>query len=168
MENKTKICLALSSTFNLPEKEQIEKFNDHGFDGFFALYTNDKDMFELADFANKKGMFFQSLHAKHMDLDGLWEQEYPLDILKSYKDTINCAAQIGVDRVIFHLYTLYTSEHPVDYGLKWIEELIELAEKRNVTLCFENLQGPEYVDAVLTKFSNSKYAKMCYDTGSRF
>ncbi len=165
MENKRKICLALSKTFNLPEKEQIEKFYNHGFDGFFALYTNDKEMFELADFAHKKSMFFQSLHAKHMDLDELWEENYPTQIMDSYKSTINCAGQIGVDRVIMHVYTLFTNSHSFDVGIKRIGELLELAEKNKVTICFENLQGPDYVDAILTEYANCKYAKMCYDSG---
>lgn len=165
MDKNTKDCLSLSKTFNLPEKEQIEKFHNHGFDGFFALYTNDKDMFELADFASKKGMFFQSLHTKHMDLDALWEVGYPSHIMDSYKSTINCAGQIGVDRVIMHVYTLFTNSHLFNLGLKRIGELLELAEKNKVTICFENLQGPDYVDAILTEYANCKYAKMCYDTG---
>lgn len=165
MENKQKICLALSSTFGLTNKEQIEKFHNHGFDGFFALYTSDKEMFELADFAQKKGIIFQSLHAKHMDLDELWEEKYPLAIMNSMKDTINCAGQMGVDRVILHAYTLFTNQHPFDIGLKRVDELLELAQKNKVTICFENLQGPDYVDAILTEYSHCKYAKMCYDTG---
>jgi sugar phosphate isomerase/epimerase len=165
MNNKTKICLSLSNTFNLPDKEQIEKFHNHGFDGFFALYTTDKEMFELADFATKKGMIFQSLHAKHMDLDELWEESYPTQIMDSHKSTINCAGQMGVDRVIMHAYTLFTNSHSFDVGLKRIGELLELAEKNKVTICFENLQGPDYVDAILTEYANCKYAKMCYDSG---
>ena len=165
MENKRKICLSLSKTFNLPEKEQIEKFYNHGFDGFFALYTDDKEMFELADFASKYGMFFQSLHAKHMDLDELWEEKYPLSIMSSMKDTIKCAGQMGVDRVILHIYTLFQNIHPFEFGLSRVGELLEVAEKNKVTICFENLQGPDYVDAVLTEFKNCKYAKMCYDAG---
>lgn len=165
MDNSRKICLSLSKTFNLPEKEQIEKFHNHGIDGFFALYTNDKEMFELADVASKYGMFFQSLHAKHMDLDELWEEKYPFNVMSSYKDTINCAGKMGVDRVIMHVYTLFSNVHPYQFGLKWVGELLEVAEKNNVTLCFENLQGPEYVDAILTEYANCKHAKMCYDTG---
>ncbi len=166
MDKKTRICLALSSTFDLPEKEQIEKFNNHGFDGFFALYTSDKQTYELADFAQKKNMFFQSIHAKYLETSELWHGgENVQDIMKSVKETIKCASQVDVDRVILHIYNYFDNRAITQIGLNRVGELLEVAEKYDVKLCFENLQGPEYVDAVLNEYSNCKYAKMCYDTG---
>ena len=81
-----KLCLALSNTFNLSEIEQVEKFSQHGIDGFFALYQNYEQVARLKDKADSCDMFFQSIHAKHHPTRSLWyddENAYKVpDIIK--------------------------------------------------------------------------------------
>ncbi len=166
METKTKFCLSLSPTFNLTEQEQILKFNEHGIDGFFALYKDQKQIEELANLARKKSMFFQSIHAKHHPMREIWyDGDKTSYIISDIKDTIKCASEIGVDRVIMHLYTGFIDEKPTTIGIKRAGEFLEVAEKYNVKLCFENLEGTDFLDAVLTEYSCCDYARLCYDTG---
>ena len=168
---KGKLCLALSNTFNLSEIEQIEKFSQHGIDGFFALYQNYEQVAKLKDKAESCGMFFQSIHAKHHPTRSLWyddENAYKVpDIIKDISDTIVSAKKIGVDRVIMHSYTgiKFCADEPTLIGLKRIGEILEVADKYGIKLCFENLEGEQFLDATLSEYKNCKYARMCYDCG---
>lgn len=161
-----KFSLSLSPTFNLGEKEQIERFLDHGIGGFFALYSDYNQVASLKEFAEKKGAFFQSIHAKHHPMREMWfDGEKTEYILSDIKETIISAKRVGVDKVIMHLYTGFLDEHPNEIGVKRAGELLEVAEKHGVKLCFENLEGTDFLDAVLTEYSFCDYARLCYDTG---
>lgn len=166
MKNQTKLCLAVSKTFNYSQIEQIQKFKNHNIDGFFAVYENDKQTFELADFASKTGMFFQSIHANYYAMREMWyDGEQTNYIMEQLKSTIKCASECGVDRVILHLYTGFLQEQPTLLGLKRAGELLETAQKYKVKMCFENLEGTQFLDAVLDEYKDCEYARMCYDTG---
>ena len=166
MENKTKLCMSLSPTFNLTELEQIQKFNEHGIDGFFALYKDDRQIFDIAEFAEKKGSFFQSVHAKHHPMREMWfGGEHLESMMIDLKNTIICTSRAGIDRVIMHVYTGFYGDKPTTEGVKRVGELLEVAEKHNIKLCFENLEGSEFLDAVLGEYSWCDNARFCYDTG---
>lgn len=169
MDNKKKLCMAISNTFNMDEIEQLEKFSEHGIDGFFALYKDYVQVEKLKEFADKKGLFFQSIHAKHHPMRELWiadqKSERLTEILKDLKETVVSASKLNVDRVIMHVYTGFYDEEPTKEGLGRIGEILEVAEKHGVTLCFENLEGENFLDATLSEYNNCKYAKMCYDCG---
>ncbi len=167
MENYNgKLCLSLSNTFNLSEVEQIEKIKNHGIDGFFALYNNDEQIYNLAEIADKRKIFFQSIHAKHHPMRKLWYGGDNTDfIMQDLISTIKCASKVGVDRVIIHAYTGFEPDDPTMIGLKRMGELLEVADKYGIKLCFENLEGEQFLDATLSEYKNCKYARMCYDCG---
>lgn len=168
-EYNGKFCLSLSNTFNLSELEQLEKFHNHKIDGFFALYQNYEQVARLKDFANTRGMFFQSIHAKHHPMREIWfaneKSETVSNIIADLKDTIISAKKLEVDRVVLHVYTGFYDEGPTAIGLKRIGEVLETAQKHGIKLCFENLEGEQFLDAVLTEYQSCEYAKMCYDCG---
>lgn len=158
--------MALSPTFNLSEKEQLEKFASHGLDGFFAIYKDYEQVATLKEFAEKKGLFFQSIHAKHHPMREMWfDGENTEYLMNDLKESIVSAGAVGVDRVIMHLYTGFDNNKPTTAGIKRAGELLELAQKHGVYICFENLQCPIFLDAVLTEYRDCDYAKLCYDTG---
>ena len=166
MENKTKFCMALSPTFNLSEKEQLEKFALHELDGFFAIYKDYEQVANLKELALKKGLFFQSIHAKHHPMRELWFDGDNTDyIVNDLKECIVSASAVGVDRVVMHLYTGFDNGKPTTAGIKRVGELLELAQRKGVYICFENLQCPIFLDEVLTEYRDCEYARMCYDTG---
>ena len=51
-----------------------------------------------------------------------------------------------------------------ELGLKRIEELVYLAEQKNVKLAFENLWTFEHLDAIFGRFSSHNVG-FCYDSG---
>ena len=167
MENyQGKFCLAISPTFNLTEQEQLERFARHKIDGFFAIYKDYEQIANLKEIADKKGLFFQSLHAKHHLMREMWFDGDKTDyIMSDLKESIVSCSKVGVDRLIMHLYTGFTDEKPNDIGIKRAGELLELAKKHGVYLCFENLEGTDFLDAVLTEYSACDNARLCYDTG---
>ena len=168
-EYNGKFCLSLSNSFNLSEIEQLEKFHSHKIDGFFALYQNYEQVTRLKDFANKKGIYFQSIHAKHHPMREIWfaneKSDTVSNIIADLRDSIISAKKVGVDRVVMHVYTGFYKEDPTVLGLKRIGDVLETAQKHGVKLCFENLEGEQFLDAVLTEYHNCEYAKMCYDCG---
>jgi sugar phosphate isomerase/epimerase len=165
MVSKTKFCLALSNTFNLGEIEQMEKFYNHGIDGFFPLYVCDEQIYKLAEFAGKKGLFFQSIHAKHQSVYSLWCESDATAVMEDLKNTIKCSSKVGVNRVIIHPCAGVRYKDPTLMGLKRFGDILECANKYGVYLCFENLEGTQILDAILNEYNNCENAKLCYDCG---
>lgn len=166
MASKRKLCLATSGTFPLGEKEQLEKFKRVGINGFFSVYKSDEQIFDLCNHSQKLGLFFQSIHAMHLNMRGLWFDENESNfIAENFKKTIACAHSSGVDRVVMHLYCGFLKENPTKLGINKVSEILETAYKYGVKLCFENLEGANFLEAVLDEFKDNPYARFCYDTG---
>ena len=69
------LCLGLSSTFGLPEPEQIRVFRQIGFEGFFTDWAPGKDLSALRAVGDECGMIFQSVHAPFTKMADMWGKD---------------------------------------------------------------------------------------------
>ena len=158
--------IATAKTFKFEQKEQLNIFKRHGIDGFFTVYEKDSQILELKEHADRIGLFFQSIHAPYLPMRDLWhDSENGQVLVDKINECIRCASKVGVKKVISHLFSTYDMEHPTKMGMQRVEQILEQAQKSGVNICFENLQGAEYLDAVLTEYAKYPFVKLCYDTG---
>ena len=159
-------CLVTSKTFPVGQTQKLDKFKAHGIDGFFTVYEKDSQILELKEHADRIGLFFQSIHAPYLPMRDLWhDSEKGQVLVDKINECIRCASKVGVKKVISHLFSTYDMEHPTKMGMQRVEQIVEQAQKSGVNICFENLQGAEYLDAVLTEYGKYPFVKLCYDTG---
>ena len=137
-----------------------------GFDGCFINWKPDKDMDMLANEIAKAGLIYQSVHGPFGSVQTLWDEgdegdAYVDVLIKALRDTQRVGAPLMVVHPIKGMYR----HTPTELGLVRFARLVEEAEKTNVKLAFENVEGVEYLHAVMERFGDSESVGFCWDTG---
>ncbi len=160
-----KLCLSLSSEFGISEEEQITLFKKIGFDGFFCMYESGKDLVRLREAADRCGMYFQSVHAPYVSMAHIWKQsEHTEAALRELLDCIDEAARAGTPIVVLHPFIGFEDHEPTPEGLARLRTVVDRAGLRGIRLAFENVEGEEYLDAVMSEFTEP-FVGFCIDTG---
>ena len=166
-----KLCLSTNDTFGLSDKEQILLFKKTGFEGFFTMWYPgyDEGVAECAALARNEGMIYQSLHAPWNYCGDMWDENEKEDAQKGveqYKHCIDVCAKNDIPILVSHVFVGFDVPYvPTEFGLENFSKVIEHAEKAGVKIAFENTEGEQYLDAVLSNFRNSDAVGFCWDTG---
>ena len=163
---KQKLCIATNEQFGEAEERQIELIRAAGFDGFFCMYADGKDLGSVRRIADSCGAYFQSVHAPFVSMRKLW---YPDDgtpaavdeLLHCIRDTAN----VGVSTVVMHAFIGFDDHMPTQQGLDNVNLLVDEAKRCNVRLAFENTEGEEYLAAIMQAFGDRTYVGFCWDSG---
>ncbi|MCL1862229.1 MAG: sugar phosphate isomerase/epimerase [Defluviitaleaceae bacterium] len=149
---------------DLSAEEKYRLIKDVGFDAV-SIYWGDENKYEQLSVAKGLGLTIDNIHSQNDNANEIWmegiEGENRQSVLMS---CINDCATHHIPAVVIHL-TGFPPYPPVsDLGLKRIEELVRLAEQKNVKLAFENLWTFEHLDEVFERFSSPNVG-FCYDIG---
>ena len=163
---KQKLCLAINEQFGVDEERQIELIRAAGFDGFFCMYADGKNLGAVRRVADNCGAYFQSVHAPFVSMRKLW---YPDDgttaavdeLLRCIRDTAN----VGVSTVVAHAFIGFEYHTPTQQGLDNVRLLVDEAKRCGVRLAFENTEGEEYIAAIMQAFADQPHVGFCWDTG---
>ena len=164
--HNTKLCLA-AHYGNIDVNEQIKLYSDAGFYGFFTEY-NDK-LSQYRNTAEKCGMYYQSVHAPYVRMCYLWRdcadtEDTRNELLKCIDDS----ADAGVPIVVVHAYIGIGAKKidvPNVHGISNFSYAVERAVKRGVKIAFENTEGEEFLEMLMTHFKDVPNVGFCWDTG---
>ena len=168
-----KIGINDHSSFALPFEDRLSIMRGAGFD---AVFTGWQDGCPVETWANeiaKKGLIYQSIHAPFGRVDGIgkvsvmWEDEGEAG--EAYTDLlIRCvedAARVDCPLVVIHPYIGFQNHSPSELGLVRYGRLIDAADRLGVKLGFENVEGVEYLDAIMARYFDRESVGFCWDTG---
>jgi sugar phosphate isomerase/epimerase len=136
--------------------------------GFDATFTGwDHQYAEaLAEHIAKLGLYYQSIHAPFSKTDKLWKEgeegKVKLDELIS---CVNDCARVDVPIMVVHTFIGFEEHEPNEIGLSNFARLVDEAERLGVQLAFENVEGEEYLAAVMERFKDSNAVGFCFDSG---
>ena len=165
MWNK-KLCLNLLKN-DLTKNEQIALYKKAGFEGFFVVWEDGDNLREVREYADSIEMYFQSVHAPFDKAADMWrggeKAEVALnELLRCLEDT----ADAGVQILVCHAWKgFYTGETPTDSGVECYRALVERAGELGVKIAFENTEGDEFLDVLLSEFKDYENVGFCLDTG---
>jgi sugar phosphate isomerase/epimerase len=164
---RQKMCLNLSESFHLPNEEQLKLFKQVGFDAFFPCYTTDEALFTVAKSAQEAGLEIQSVHAPFGYAADVWrEGEKGEAALQDLIACVKASGKVGAPIVVIHPYIgFYTGETPTTLGLSRYEKLVAVAKEANVKLAFENVEGEEFLAAIMEHFKGDETVGFCWDSG---
>ena len=148
------------------EKEMIRYAAAAGFDACFTNWKPDFDAEGLAEEIAKSGLIYQSIHGPFRSVEKLWDEGDEGD---AYIDVLlqclrDCKAS-DVPIMIVHPIKGMDRHTPSEPGLVRFARLVEEAERLGVKLAFENVEGIEYLHAVMERFGDSSAVGFCWDTG---
>ena len=139
--------------------------------GWDAIFTGwDRDNLERwANEAARNGLFYQSIHApfggdyrvSHMWQEGEEGKRVANHLIECVKD----CARFDIPVMVIHPFIGFREHTPTQIGLDNYARVVEVANKLGVKLGFENVEGEEYLAALMEKFWNEPCCGFCLDTG---
>lgn len=162
-----KIGLELHKDMGIPFADQIRLYRQVGFEGFFAYWENGMDVKALKRVADEEGMIFQSLHAPSgIGSRHLWyESEETQPAIDTFLACLRDCAAAGVPIMVLHSFYGFDLHEPTELGLTNYGIIIDEARRLGVKVALENLEGEEYLAALLAHFKDDPAVGFCWDSG---
>lgn len=162
------IGFSLQSQYDLSEERVVTLLSDAGFSAVSPVWSQALSLDSLANHLQKCNMTIQSLHAPHGGIAHLWNSK-DVQSLITKNNIIGCidaCAQFGIPVAVVHCWQglQYTfPNEPLDFSV--FDNITDYAEKRNVSIAFENLEGEEYLQALMTRYHDRSHIGFCWDSG---
>lgn len=162
------IGFSMQAHYDLPHTRMIELLHEAGFSAISPVWSPELPMADLAAALQAHGMVFQSLHAPHGGAAQLWNLHDPLTpaILSRIIGCIDACARFRVPAIVIHgwqgFHYTFPSE-PLNYDV--FDRIVDHAEQNRVSVAFENLEGEEYLHALMTRYRDRSHVGYCWDSG---
>lgn len=159
------IGFSLQEDYSLPRQEVLGLLKRFGFDGISPPWQGWEDLEELAAAAKELGLAIHSLHAPHDRNCQLWGRENS-PMLQQTLACLDGCKEWNIPILVVHPwgrfdYTFQEEELFFDN----FDRLTDYAGQTGVKIAFENLQGPEYLMALLDRYAEDPAVGFCWDLG---
>ena len=148
--------------------QHIELIGQIGWDAFFTGWDHNR-IEEWANVAARKGLIYQSIHSPFSGegkVSRMWrEGEEGVAVTNLLIDCIKDCARFDIPVMVIHPFIGFKDHTPTQVGLDNYARVVEVANKLGVTLGFENVEGEEYLAALMKTFWNEPCCGFCLDTG---
>ena len=162
---KVKLCLGTSDQYGIGIKEQITIFKNTGFDAYFLVWNKDIDMIDIKKHGDSLGMIFQSVHAPFYNVDKMWEKEETAkDAIDVLLKCLEDCAKAEVPIMVCHSFIGFDKHTPTYEGISHFKIIVDRAKELGIKIAFENIEGEEYLESVMTAFSDYDNVGFCWDT----
>ena len=162
-----KIGFSLQSSYALPMADVLGILKNLGLDAVSPLWAKDDSLESFVNTATGYGLALQSLHGPFRGLPGMWSSDEDLcgairqDLLKSVDD----CAQYRIPVLVVHSWggIDYTFRKE-DLYFSNFDALVDRACAKGVKIAFENLEGPEFLEELMTRYDIPDVG-LCWDSG---
>ena len=166
--NGTVLGINTFSGVGVSTVEQLSLIKGAGFGAFFTDW--DRQSTEaVANEAARLGLIQQSIHlpfSKQYKVSHLWSGGEDGDFVRdSLMECVRDCARFDIPVMVIHPFIGFTEHTPTQTGLDNYARVIELANELGVKLGFENVEGEEYLAAIMERFWNEPSLGFCFDTG---
>ncbi len=164
---KKQLCLGTGSIDGLTVPQQLKLFAETGFAGAFANYPGSLTLDEYARQCRENGLIFQSVHAPIGRMAEVWadDEECAAGAIDELITCLQLCIANEVPIMVAHAFIGFEDHSPTQVGLDRLARLIRAAEGRGTRIAFENTEGLEYLDAIMSTFTDQKTVGFCWDTG---
>ena len=139
-----------------------------GWDAFFTGW--DRNSIERwANEAARNGLIYQSIHSPFSHehkVSFMWKDcEEGKFVTDQLIECVKDCAKFDIPVMVIHPFIGFKDHTPTQIGLDNYKRVVEVANKLGVTLGFENVEGEEYLAALMKEFWNEPCCGFCLDTG---
>jgi len=126
------------------------------------------DVAAIKKTAEENGLELQSIHAPYLSSAVMWENtKEASDAVDELFRCLDDCKFCGTTIMVMHAFIGFNDKvHSVcEDGFSNFQKVIDRAEELGITIAFENTEGEEFLDALLTHFADRKNVGFCLDTG---
>ena len=158
--------ISFGNGYKTSYQSKLDTIKGVGFDGVFFIFECDRNFYEANQYAQKIGLKIDSMHLPYLATNDIWREgedgDYFTDRLIA---GIHYAGSMGIKNAVAHVSSSPTPPMHNDLGLKRLEKVVEVAQKRNVRFCLENTRRNDYLDWVFANFKDADSLGFCFDFG---
>ncbi len=155
----------IGETSEMPQKETLEMLKRTGWQAFFSVWNTER-IEGWAENAAKLGLVYQSIHAPFTSVHKMWQDgEEGREVAKSLCECVRDCARFDIPVMVIHPFIGFHDHTPTETGLDNYARVVETADKLGVKLGFENVEGEEYLAALMEKFWEHPSLGFCFDSG---
>lgn len=159
---------SLQPQYALPIANVIDLLADAGFSAVSPLWSPELDLKHLAACTNAHNMSIQSLHAPHRGIPLLWEPDAS-DSASVQADMLCCidaCAAFQIPMMVLHCWQgLFYAFPKAPLDFRFFDALVEYAQQKSVSIALENLEGEEYLHALMARYHGNPHIGFCWDSG---
>ena len=163
-----KLGFSLQDSYALPMPQVMDLLADTGFCAVSPGWQRDGNLDEIVRLAKLRNLTVQTLHGPLRGMPTMWGQDReaarPLlqDLMQSAAD----CAKFEIPILVVHPwngvnYTFCRENLCFDH----FDALVSHAETLGIRIAFENLEGPEFLGELMTRYAGSKAVGFCWDSG---
>lgn len=162
------IGFSLQSQYDCSQSQVIELLHNAGFSAVSPVWLPNLPLESLAACVQKHNMVIQSLHAPHGNFAYLWNSKDPFSAKakRNITDCIDACARFQIPIAVVHgwqgMHYTFPKE-PLDFSI--FDCIVDYAQHKNVSIAFENLEGEEYLNALMTRYYDRTNIGFCWDSG---
>ena len=159
---------SLQAKYDCPPVQAVEMLSDAGFSAISPVWSPELPLEDLTACTQKLGMTIQSVHAPHRGQPILWDPNDPLreTTQQQFLDCLDACARYNIPIAVLHGWQGlgYTfPETSLDFSA--FDRIVDYAEERKVSIAFENLEGEEYLAALMDRYRSRPHIGYCWDSG---
>lgn len=151
-------------SYSLPIEERFIMIKNAGFDATSLWWSGDNKNLQ-PDMARKIGLHIDNIHVPFNHPNELWfdnlDGEEYLDMICS---CVTDCAKHNIPVAVCHLTRFSNPPEITQIGIERIKRLVDLTERKQVCLAFENLNYLQHLDCIFENIQ-SDYVGFCYDSG---
>ena len=151
----------------LSNEDYIKQVKELGFDAIFTGTSKDPAYHEkIGELLGKYGLIYETLHAPYNHINDMWLDCEGGDVmLAELKQSIDHCVIGGAKISVVHLSSGLTPPPVTDLGRARYTELVEHAQKKGVTVAFENQRYLSNISWAFETFSPEDSVAFCWDVG---
>jgi len=163
-----KLGFSLQAQYSLPLPRVIGLLAEAGFSSVSPVWSPELDLQAIADSAARHGMTIQSLHAPHKGISRLWDPD-AVDSIPVQANIFRCVdacSAFHIPIMVLHCWQglIYTFPgEPLDY--RFFDRLVDYARQKGICIALENLEGEEYLEALMVRYRDAAHIGYCWDSG---
>ena len=161
-----KLGFSLQERYHLPMPQVLDLLADTGFCAVSPVWARDGDLAATANAAQQRGLMLQSLHGPVRGMPVMWsaDQETAAPLLEALLQAATDCAKMEIPILVIHPWNGvgYTFDEKA-LCFDHFDTFVAHTEKLGITVAFENLEGPEYLQALMARYTRN--VGFCWDSG---
>ena len=163
-----KIGFSLQTSYARPMPDVLRLLRDIGFHAVSPVWQKNSDLDVIAETAAQCGLTLQSLHGPLRGLANMWNRDSACSgpLLQDFLDAADACADYNIPLLVVHSWSgLDYSFRAEDLYFGNFDHLVNYAQQKGILIAFENLEGPEYLAALMSRYSGCPAVGFCWDSG---
>ena len=159
------IGFSLEAQYALPTEQVLALLHNAGFSAVSPVRTSDAALAAIAAGAEAYGITLQSLHGPTTGIPLLWQPDAAEMVLQSVLQSLDACVRFGIPVLVMHGWQGLGYAVPDTPDFRCFDAMVDHADRAGVRIAFENLEGEEYLAALLNRYHHQSHVGFCWDSG---